>query len=367
MLKTLDILIGLSLVMLLVSMIVTVVTQFIITQFSMRGKHLLTGISDILTQIDPEMPRNIADEIAVKVLTHPLIRDANEKLGSVVHREELTKLLLELGTDDGPQRLSDQAKRRLQQALQANGLGTPDQIKEVLRNVRSLALQLELAHPELTNAARARIAMLHHANSQFIGKMNLWFDQTMDRVSGRFTANTRWVTFSVGLLIALFLQLDTAALVGRLSIDENVRKDLIERAEKVTGTAAPTVPNPNDPLSLTDLDKAAIRDLMLNNVIGMPTSIEDWGKRWTKDPKNWPIKALGILLTAVLLSLGAPFWYNALQNLVRLRSVIASKDDQQRQERQLAVPTATATAAAAKAAADTAVLNDERGDLAEVA
>jgi hypothetical protein len=388
MLKTLDILIGLSVVMLFVSMIVTVVTQFIITQFQVRGRHLLGGIADLLAQIDSTMPRKAAEEIAGAILSHPMISDANGKLGSVIHREELTKFLLELGSADSAQQrppndqaaLSVDTKQRLINALAKNGVGTPDQIKQTLENVRSLALQLELAHPELTNAARARIAVLQQVNSQLIGKINLWFDQTMDRVSGRFTANTRWVTFGVGLLIAFVMQLDTAALVSRLSIDESARNTLISRATgAVASTASATQPNATDakaavqtnatsdgPFELTVADKRAVRDLMTSNILGFPTSFNDWVDRWSW--QNCLIKSIGILLTAILLSLGAPFWYNALQNLVRLRSVIASKDDQQRQERQLSVPTATATAAAAAAgSADATLLGDERGDLAAVA
>jgi hypothetical protein len=43
---------------------------------------------------------------------------------------------------------------------------------------------------------------------------------------------------------------------------------------------------------------------------------------------------LGVLLSAALLSLGAPFWYSALADLLKLRSVISRKDDDQRTERQ---------------------------------
>ncbi len=38
---------------------------------------------------------------------------------------------------------------------------------------------------------------------------------------------------------------------------------------------------------------------------------------------------LGVLLAAAFLSLGAPFWYNALKNLSNLRTVVASKEDQE--------------------------------------
>jgi len=44
----------------------------------------------------------------------------------------------------------------------------------------------------------------------------------------------------------------------------------------------------------------------------------------------------GMLVTALLLSLGAPFWYSILARLLQLRSVLAFKEDRQRSERQTA-------------------------------
>ena len=437
MLKTIDVFIGLSLVMLLLSMIVTVMTQAITSLLNSRGKNLLSGVADMLEQIQPGIDRQIAEDIARAALTHPLVSGPNGSLGSVIHREELTKLLLELGTDQGKQKLRAAAKQALQTALVENGLcqpGTPDdissQIRDKLENIRAAALQLELAHPELGNAARSRIAFLQHANSQFLAKINVWFDQTMDRASERFTAHARYVTFFAGLALALVLQLDTATLVSRLSADDSLRQSLLDIATKQTSAppppssapsqtdaASPAAPQPgvtvggpgqaaapaadsqqvappvpiaqaNSPapdsqkqiqpkseqnaasgtdarslkekLQLKPSDFDNVRDLMLNNVIGIPQSLTDWTNRWNRD--NWLMKAVGILLTSLLLSLGAPFWYGALQNLLRLRSTLAAKDDQQRKERQV-----TGEAPPASDASEGVVLTDERGDLAAVA
>ena len=366
MLKTVDIFIGLSLVMLLVSMIVTAITQVVNNFLNSRGKHLLKGVADMIEQLDPGITRGIAEEIADAVLRNPLVSDGKGRLGSVIHREELTKLLLELGAGDGATRLSEQASQALQTALKNGGLcqdGTPDQvrnqIREKLKNVRALALQLELAHPELTNAARARVAMIQQANSEFLAKINLWFDQTMDRASERFTAHTRFVTFFAGLAVALALQLDTAALVSRLSIDDQLRQSLLDLAQKQVSVAQS---NASDlAVQLNGMDRQNLKDLMVNNVIGIPQSLSDWVGRWNRD--NFVMKALGILLSALLLSLGAPFWYGALQNLIRLRSVLATKDDRQRQERQLTAP----ASAAAGNEQEGVSFSDERGNLAAIA
>ena len=48
----------------------------------------------------------------------------------------------------------------------------------------------------------------------------------------------------------------------------------------------------------------------------------------------------GLLLTAALLSLGAPFWFNVLGDLLKLRPMLASKEDAQRNERETTQPPA---------------------------
>ena len=83
----------------------------------------------------------------------------------------------------------------------------------------------------------------------------------------------------------------------------------------------------------------------------------DWKNRWGQAPDLW-MKFFGILLTSLLLSLGAPFWYNALKNLIRLRSLIAQKDDDQRDTRQSQQDKSTTSATATPL-----VIAGERGDL----
>ncbi len=52
----------------------------------------------------------------------------------------------------------------------------------------------------------------------------------------------------------------------------------------------------------------------------------DWGML----QKSW----LGLLVTWMLLSLGAPFWYDLLKDTLKLRSTLASKEEAARNDRQ---------------------------------
>lgn len=330
MLKTLDILLGLSVVMLMVSLIVTVLTEAIVSLMQMRGRHLLEGMIGLLKQVDRDFPEHVVDAVATGILTHPLIRSKGCRFGAVIHREELTKLVLELAADEGPQRLKPEILAQLRDMLRRNGIADPE---ATLERVRAVALKLELAHPEIPTNLRYSTAFLQEANSRFLAKINGWFDQTIDRVSDRFTRATRIVTFCGSLLIALILQLDTAQLVNRLSEDSNLRGELVKQALKIDGQAIAPSPDRSSLVpALSDPDRARLKGLVQDDIIEFPASLREWRGRWTLD--NFIMKLLGIVLTATLLSLGAPFWYSALKNLIRLRSLIAQKDDEQRETRQ---------------------------------
>ncbi|MGH7869386.1 MAG: hypothetical protein ACREP9_17545, partial [Candidatus Dormibacteraceae bacterium] len=294
MLKTLDLLIGLSVVMLIVSMAVTVLTQIAITVVNSRGRNLLKGLAGLLTQIDPTVPQKIAEAIVTKLLTHPLVCQRGSRLGTVVHREEFTQLLMELASGDGPQKLDDTARQTLTMILKANGVSDPG---VVLSNIRRFALQLEASNPEMANNVRKEAAILHEAGSDFVAKINAWFDQTIDRVSERFTSSTRVLTFMAALLVAVVLQLDTIGLINRLSTDDSLRDSFVQQAMQIE-KASPIAGE-----SGAEFYRKYDRLLSSGGLIAMPQNGSDWKNQW-----RW-LKLPGILLSALLLSLGAPFWY----------------------------------------------------------
>ena len=298
MLKSLDVLIGFSIIMLLVSAAVTVLTQVITGAFGWRGRHLVRGVVTILNQIDPKITPFCLRQIAVAALRHPLIARAEGRLGTVIQREELTRVLLELaaGKEPGGKSLDEYARATLKRVLETNGIANP---AEVLDNIHLLALKLEALRPDLPSPVRHTIAVVTEAPSQFAARLHTSFDETMDRVTQRFARHARLVAGAIALLVAAGLQLDAFELLRRLASD--------------SATAYAILP-----------------------------------QTWTRT------RLPGITLSAMLLSLGAPFWYNALKDLVGLRPILARKEQAHREQRQssrdAAVPAAPSPA-------------DEKGDL----
>jgi hypothetical protein len=310
MMKSLDILIGLSVVMLVASMAVTVLTQIWTTAFNTRGTHLRDGLIDLLNQVHAVLSPEETKAIAEHILLHPLIRDSVNRMGSLIHRDELTRLLLEAAAGQGPSALKEAVRAALANALAHNGISDPG---AALGKIREIALMLETSAPALTNSARHDMAILQAASTPFVAKINCWFDQTVDRISARFTFKTRQITLVAALALAVGIQMDTVVLVNRLSGDDALRAALIQKAyqQKKLGAMNPR-----------DITLLASRD-----IFPAATSFREWKSEWRL------AKVPGIALSVLLLSLGAPFWFETLKNMLRLRSLIAVKDDDQRAQR----------------------------------
>lgn len=324
MLKSVDVLIGMSLVMLIISMVATVLTQFVTSSFNTHGLCLRRGLRDLISHLDPALTASVADEVATAILRHPLIGGPGNALGGIVHRDELTALMIELASDGGWTKVSQDSKTALKNALQKNGIADP---KATLEDIRAHSIVLEQAHPEWASNFRHDMAILHAAQSPMVAKINAWFDQTIDRVSERFTAGVRWITFGVALFLAIAFQLDTVRLLNGLWSSDAIRSDLVSEAtqiQKIDPTLTP------DTVKLGKAELSHLQEFSTYGLLVIPSP----------SPKEWltqfyPLKVPGIILSAFLLSLGAPFWYNSLKTLLRLRSVIADKDDAQRIARQV--------------------------------
>ncbi len=334
MFKSLDVLIGFAAILLLVSLAVTALVQTVTTLLAWRSRNLLHGVIAILNQIDPKMPRFCARQIAGAVLRQPLIARAQGGRATVLQREELTCILLELaaGREPGGKSLDEIARSILKKALENNGVANP---AEVLQNFELTSLKLEALRPELPAAARRNMALATEAPIQFLGRIYTWFDETMDRVTHRFTGRTRLATIIVSAAITAGMQLDAFDLLKRLSVDTATRNVLNAMAASV------------DRLPAADLAQVAeLRKLAESGYAVVP---ENWAKEWN------PAKIPGMALSVILLSLGAPFWYDALKDLVGLRPVLARKEQAYRERRQAAAGPAVPPARAEEAG--------EKGDL----
>ena len=148
-----------------------------------------------------------------------------------------------------------------------------------------------------------------------------WFDETMGRLEG---AYKRWAMLwlaLVGLLIAVAGNASTFDVAVKLWHDPATREAVVETAGRVT--SAEQSPAGTSASEINTV-AGAVDDL---EQLGLPVGWDDAAKQEWEDwssPWSWSGSQLGTglgwLLTALLVMLGAPFWFEVLTKLASLRS-----------------------------------------------
>jgi len=163
--------------------------------------------------------------------------------------------------------------------------------------------------PGTKHALTSLVKAAEGDRDKFRAQVEQWFDGAMDRVSGWYKRRTQVIVCVLALVVAVGLNVNTIAIADRLANDDAVRAAVVAQATK----AEVKVTDPLDPTAkrITDVQR-----------LGLPIG---WNKQGG-DPVKADLKhhllrtAGGWFLTFLALSLGAPFWFDALGRITRLRS-----------------------------------------------
>jgi hypothetical protein len=151
------------------------------------------------------------------------------------------------------------------------------------------------------------------------GNIEAWFNDSMDRVAGWYKRWSQAVILVLGLLLVVLLNADTIAISNALVGDPSERQALItiaqESVKKQSGEAA------GDLAQKLEKDRQDLRKL------GLPIGWDRKDPRvWPVDPSGWAMKVLGLLLTVLAISLGAPFWFDVLNKFMVVRSTVKPQE-----------------------------------------
>jgi hypothetical protein len=158
--------------------------------------------------------------------------------------------------------------------------------------------------------------------------LELAYDDAMDRVTGWYKRNVQMIVAGIAIAVAFGLNVDTLAIGKTLWQDESVRAAVVAAAERRVEEATPepsTEPTPTlneDDDSPSD-DDSTEADAIADSkeveaeldALGVPIGWDGWPDGWD----GWAEKLAGLFMTALALSLGAPFWFDALSKLVNVR------------------------------------------------
>jgi len=344
MLQWLDTLIGLIVVLLAVSLVIMILTQIVVALLNLRGQKLMNGLKTLFENTHVDL-KPIAKDISEAILSHPLISEKRIKLGQWKLATAITKdeLLNSLQIIDG---------------------NFKTKVVEHLRSINN--------------------------------SVNQWFDSVMIRTSQSFVRTTRLWTVIFSIIVAFSFHLDFFDLFDQIYKDPEIRSKLVasseallNQAQEVVGTSSIVPAIYVDAISqlksedttgfseklgvppktfmsrvdgenwireqLVDSEKVGLLvrqyeaivdtnvsnslDILKDRAYSILGVLNNTGLKLIPQPYPGFLKYsinrhfFGVLIMVAFLSLGAPFWFNALKTLSALRPLLSSKEEKEQKER----------------------------------
>jgi hypothetical protein len=294
--QVLEVTVGLMLVYLALSVACSGIKEVIAGILDLRSRTLETAVRNMLRDAD--------GGVAQKVLEHPLITGTTEpgrKLPSYISSRNFALALLD-------------------SMAPADAAAKPRSIDDLRAGISSLpGTKLRKTLLGFIDSAQGDV----NAAQQ---KIEHWFDDTMERVTGWYKRTAQKIIFAAGIALCLLLNADTFTIARELWSDELLRNAMVNQAtnrahdtklSNAISSASATVPS-------GDLTLAELQQVSAAVSVAHPLPLG-----WRHETNGlrifltWPDglwKLLGILATSFAILMGAPFWFDLLNRVINLRT-----------------------------------------------
>ncbi len=297
----LDVVFGLVFTYLVLSLLCTAANETIAGLFAMRARFLERGIQNLLA--DPE-----GTDLGREFYEHPLMKSLVRRTGKLTRRESLRKPSYISSRVFGLV-LLDLLGRRAAAAEGSELARDSKAIGAALASIRS-------SHPELERSLGLLWQDAGFEVAAFRASLEKWFDDGMERVSGWYKKRAQLFSVVLGVAIAFGLNVDTLAVAKALWNDDTLRSAVVKQA----AAFAQEQPGADAGARVKKLEELSLpigwtwTDATPEDRSDYPQAIKDF-------PDAGPLaKAVGLLLTAIAISLGAPFWFDLLSKVARIRT-----------------------------------------------
>jgi hypothetical protein len=298
-LQLIQVIVGIVFIYLLLSLLVTTIQEIVASFLDLRSRELERGIKRML---DDEHQGVLSEKFFNSNLIKYLSENAKSK-PSYLSAKEFSTALTEILSH-----LSD---------VKSYEDSIYDGIKK-LPDGDTKALLLSFVDKS------------NHNIVNFIQSAENWFNGMMDRVSGWYKRKIQIFLLIIGLVIAIGFNADTINIYGTLS-SNNVKSDIL------FNLASGYVKNNNANLSPKDSTRQTLAVILkqtnteidsLNVVSNL--NVIGWNQGQVQQlmhPKSfrdgfntWITKFIGWIVSAIAITLGAPFWFDLLSMFINIRN-----------------------------------------------
>jgi hypothetical protein len=303
-LAVLDVAIGLILLYVLLSLLVTTIQEAIASLLSLRSRNLADALANLLE--DPELSQHPEyRSLLADFYRHPLIRSLYRREhapGPDTPLAVLRKLRLPsyLPSRTFAIALLDVLQRD-RTAAQATGIhDVLLSAKDVIAKLPQSSLRRSL---ELLVADASSVAERSNDRAELIcSRLEGWFNDSMARASGWYKRSAQRLSLAIGFAVAIALNASTFDVASSLWRDESVRSNLAASAAAYYAgnqarSASPAV----------EVERLLVLPLGWS-LTTLPTN-----------PSSWLRALCGWVVTGFAASLGAAFWFDVLGRALQIR------------------------------------------------
>lgn len=312
--SVLEVAIGLILIFFLLSLIASAVQEAFESIIKSRGIHLERGIYELLGGRE-------GVGLLRAFYEHPLIcslyrgnytppkgegRKRGGNLPTYIPARNFAVAILDLatrGVDTGPYAVQ-----------QATPVLTEAGLRASVERIPNVFVQ------------RAMLSAIDHARGDLAmvqKNLEAWYDSAMDRVSGAYKRRTQLWLFGIGLGMTLILNVNTLTIADYLAADEAARTALVSRAQEILQD--PTYRQLVDDSVVSRVAGRAVYDDLQS--LSLPIG---WDRQLPAPAGRqigyWVRQVIGLLLTTLAITLGAPFWFDILNKVMVVRSTVKPRE-----------------------------------------
>ncbi len=297
-----DVAIGLILVYLGASLFVTVINEYIAQAVNLRGKQLYHSLQKLIND------SHVKDILMKSPAIKPFFDADAKKAPSYIDPNMLARLLV-------------------------GGLAADSQAGEVVKKVGETLGALP--DSGLKTQLQALVRTAENSTEGLVTAVSNWAERSLTMLGEGYKRNLQWISFVIGFAAAIGLNLDTIALTERLYRDKDARDAAVAVGVQIAGKTGKEAFDKC--MALTPQKRR--EDASCAQLTGLIDTVQSRNESLGKLPIGWPLpetqtqgaqpgsvdfwpwatRIAGWLLTALALSLGAPFWFDLLNKLVNIR------------------------------------------------
>ena len=184
--------------------------------------------------------------------------------------------------------------------------------------LKQLEAKVDTLPGSLQSALRGLIRAADGQIDKFRDGIEHWYDAQMDRISGIYKRWAKWVSIVVAIGVVGFFHVDAIAIAQNLWTNEPTRNAVVAAAvgsKLCTPASGTTGTTDSGDQNLTKL-RECITGLQTD---GLPIGTQQWFTS-PADVGGWLLLIVGLAASVMAISMGAPFWFGAMNRLISVRN-----------------------------------------------